>query len=230
MTYTWDFGIVLPYGTLLLQGLGYTILFALGTIVLGLVVGLVFCAARMSKFAPLRWFAILVVEVFRCTPVLVQLVWVYYALPVLLPVTLTPWLAAIIVLSGYAGAFYGEIFRAGILSISTGQTDAGRALGFKPVQIMRLIVLPQAIKRMVPPFMNQSILQLKNTSLVSTIAVPDLLYQGIQITSATYRPLEVYTIVAVCYFVVLFPATRLLQGFEINQQNPTKIRRQGAQA
>ncbi|MBD9597314.1 amino acid ABC transporter permease [Ensifer sp. ENS05] len=222
MSYSWDFGIVLPYASLLLRGLGYTILFALGTIVSGLAVGLLFCAARMSSFAPLRWLAILVIEVFRCTPVLVQLVWVYYALPVLVPVTLTPWLAATIVLSGYAGAFYGEIYRAGILSVSVGQTDAGRALGFKPFQIMRLIVLPQAVKRMVPPFMNQSILQLKNTSLISTIAVPDLLYQGIQVTSATYRPLEVYTIVAACYFLALFPATRLLQRFEINQQKPEK--------
>lgn len=218
MSYKWDFGVLLPYLTLLLQGLGYTVTFALGTIAFGLIVGLTFCAARMSSIAPLRWLAIFVIEVFRCTPVLVQLVWVYYALPALLPLKLTPWAAATIVLSGYAGAFYGEIFRAGILSIGVGQTDAGKALGLSRVQIMRLIILPQAIKRMVPPFMNQSILQLKNTSLVSTLAVPDILYQGIQVTSATYRPLEVYTVVAGCYFFVLFPATRLLQRYEIDSK------------
>jgi len=79
---------------------------------------------------------------------------------------------------------------------------------------MRLVVLPQAVRRMVPPFMNQSIIQLKNTSLVSTIAVPDLLYQGTLITADTYRPLEVYTVVALIYFVLLFPATRLVQYYE----------------
>jgi len=79
---------------------------------------------------------------------------------------------------------------------------------------MRNVILPQAVKRMIPPFMNQSIIQLKNTSLVSTIAVADLLYEGTMITAATYRPLEVYTMVAVIYFVVLFPLTLMAQGVE----------------
>jgi polar amino acid transport system permease protein len=81
-------------------------------------------------------------------------------------------------------------------------------------QVMRHVILPQALKRMIPPFMNQSIIQLKNTSLVSTIAVADLLYEGTMITAATYRPLEVYTMVAVIYFVVLFPLTLMAQGIE----------------
>jgi polar amino acid transport system permease protein len=81
-------------------------------------------------------------------------------------------------------------------------------------QVMRHVILPQAVKRMIPPFMNQSIIQLKNTSLVSTIAVADLLYEGTMITAATYRPLEVYTMVAVIYFVVLFPLTLMAQGIE----------------
>ena len=80
--------------------------------------------------------------------------------------------------------------------------------------MMRDVILPQAVRRMVPPFMNQSITQLKNTSLVSTIAVPDLLYQGTLITADTYRPLEVYTVVALIYFALLFPATRLVQAYE----------------
>ena len=100
------------------------------------------------------------------------------------------------------------------MSIERGQWDAARALGLRPRHVMRLVVLPQAVRRMVPPFMNQSIIQLKNTSLVSTIAVPDLLYQGTLITADTYRPLEVYTVVALIYFALLFPATRLVQAFE----------------
>ena len=87
-------------------------------------------------------------------------------------------------------------------------------MGLSRCHMMRFVILPQAIRRMVPPFMNQSITQLKNTSLVSTIAVPDLLYQGTLITADTYRPLEVYTVVALIYFFLLFPATSLAQWYE----------------
>ena len=119
-----------------------------------------------------------------------------------------------LVLSLYTGAFYAEIFRGGVLSIERGQWDAARAIGMRRRQVLRTVILPQAIKRMIPPFMNQSIIQLKNTSLVSTIAVSDLLYQGTLITSATYRPLETYTTVAVIYFAVLFPLTLAAQAVE----------------
>ena len=118
------------------------------------------------------------------------------------------------VLSLYTGAFYAEIVRGGVNSIEQGQWDAARSLGLHYVQMMRLVILPQAFRRMIPPFMNQSIIQLKNTSLVSTIAVADLLYEGQMITAATYRPLEVYTMVAVLYFAVLFPLTLAAQQVE----------------
>lgn len=112
------------------------------------------------------------------------------------------------------GGIRREICRGGILSIERGQWDAARAVGLSRWHMMRLVILPQAVRRMVPPFMNQSITQLKNTSLVSTIAVPDLLYQGTLITADTYRPLEVYTVVAIIYFVLLFSATVLAQWYE----------------
>ena len=132
---------------------------------------------------------------------------------------MNPVLAATAVLSLYTAAFYAEIFRAGIVSIEVGQWDAAKALGLSRWQVMRRVVLPQAVRRMVPPFMNQSITQLKNTSLVSTIAVPDLLYQGSLITADTYRPLEVYTVVALIYFALLFPATVLAQWYERRMAN-----------
>src|SRR5215472_12806370 len=112
------------------------------------------------------------------------------------------------------GAFYAEIIRGGVNSIERGQWDAARAIGMRRGQVMRHVILPQAVKRMIPPFMNQSIIQLKNTSLVSTIAVADLLYNGTIITAPTYRPLEVYTMVAVIYFIVLFPLTLGAQQVE----------------
>ena len=123
-------------------------------------------------------------------------------------------MAAVITLSLYGGAFYAEIIRGGIRGVEPGQWDAGRALGMTRAKLMRSVVLPQALRRMVPPLVNQTILQLKNTSLVSTLAVPDLLYQGQLITSATYRPLEVYTMVAVIYFAILLPLTQLARLLE----------------
>ena len=212
--YHWDFGSLWAYRSLVLVGLGYTVLYTVLCVVLGLAVGTAAGLGRLSKSRFVTWPLIFYIEVFRCTPLLVQLVWFYYALPVLLDISMSPSLAATLTLSLYGGAFYAEIIRAGVRSIDAGQWDAGRALGLNRLKLMRKIILPQALKRMLPPLMNQSIIQLKNTSLVSVLAVPDLLYQGQVVTAAIYRPLEVYTTVALVYFAVLFPLTLAVQGLE----------------
>ena len=212
--YQWDYGIVWSYRWLFVNGLGVTLGFTAAIVILGLLVGLASGLIRLSRFAPLRWLSQAYVEVFRCTPILVQLVWFYYALPILAGIEMTATTAAVLALSLYGGAFYSEIVRGGIASIEAGQTEAALALGMTPAQSMRRIILPQALKRMVPPLMNQSIIQLKNTSLVSVLAVPDLLYQGQAAAHDSYRPLEIYTVVAVIYFVVLFPLTLLVGRLE----------------
>lgn len=214
MAYQWSFGFLLRYAPLFASGVLVTLAYTMGTILLGLVIGLLIGLARLSKSRLVNVPLVGLIEAFRCTPLLVQIIWFYYALPIVLGVQIPAVVAATAVLSLYTGAFYAEIFRGGILSIEAGQWDAARALGLRPRHVMRLVVLPQAVRRMVPPFMNQSIIQLKNTSLVSTIAVPDLLYQGTLITADTYRPLEVYTVVALIYFALLFPATRFVQAYE----------------
>jgi polar amino acid transport system permease protein len=212
--YHWDFGILWTYRSLLIAGLAYTLLFTVICVVLGLLIGLATGIGRLStnKFitAPLRAY----VELFRCTPVLVQLVWFYYALPVLTGIQISATLAATLCLALYGGAFYSEIIRGGIISTDAGQIEAARALGMRKSQIMRRITLPQAFKRMVPPLMSQSIMQLKNTSLLSVLAVPDLLYQGQVIAHETYRPLELYTFIAVAYFAVLLPVTMWAKKLE----------------
>lgn len=222
MGYNWDFGLLLNYTPVLVSGILVTLAFTFGTMAAGLVLGLVVGMARLSRF----WFVnvplMLFVELFRCTPPLVQLVWFYYALPVMLGVQVPGTLAAGIVLSCYVGAFYSEIFRGGIVSIEKGQWEAARALGLRYGPMMLKVILPQAVRRMVPPFMNQSVIQLKTTSLVSTIAVPDLLYNGSLITAETYRPLEVYTVVALAYFIMLFPATRFVQWYEQRARRPAR--------
>jgi polar amino acid transport system permease protein len=199
---------------LFVDGVAITLAYTIGTIFLGLLLGLLIGLGRLSGLwlvnAPLVAFT----EVFRCTPLLVQMIWFYYALPRLTGIELSKWTTATLVLSFYTAAFYAEIFRGGIVSIERGQWDAARAIGLSAWQMMRLVILPQAVRRMVPPFMNQSIIQLKNTSLVSVITVPDLLYQGELITGDTYRPMQVYTVVALIYFVLLLPATLAAQEYE----------------
>ena len=212
--YQWDFSFLWSYRWLFLQGLGVTIAFTIAIVVLGLVIGLASALANLSRFAVPRWLSLAYIEVFRCTPVLVQLVWFYYALPVLSGIEISAIAASILALSLYGGSFYSEIIRGGIVSIDPGQREAGAALGMTPGQTMRRIILPQALKRMVPPLMNQSIIQFKNTSLVSVIAVPDLLYQGQIAAHDSYRPLEVYTAVAIAYFVILFPLTAIVRQGE----------------
>jgi polar amino acid transport system permease protein len=212
--YTWDFAFLLQYKSILFAGLGYTVLYTVICVILGTLIGVLTALPRLSSNlwvrAPFRAY----VEVFRCTPVLVQLVWFYYALPVLTGIEIPAMTAAVLCLSLYGGAFYSEIFRGGIASIDEGQGEAARALGMRRHQVMWRVVLPQALKRMIPPLVNQSIMQLKNTSLLSVLALPDLLYQGQVIAHDTYRPLEVYTVVAVAYFIVLLPATIISKRLE----------------
>jgi polar amino acid transport system permease protein len=214
MHYQWDFGLLWRYAPLFWRGVGVTLSYTFATIAIGLLIGLLVGLGRLSKSKLLNLPLIAFIEIFRCTPVLVQIVWFYYALPVLLGVQIPAVIAGGLTLSCYTGAFYAEIFRGGIVSIEQGQWDAARALGLSPWNMMRHVILPQAVRRMIPPFVNQSITQLKNTSLVSTIAVPDLLYNGTLITADTYRPLEVYTVVAIIYFILLFPSTLLAQVYE----------------
>lgn len=207
LSYDWQFGFLWQYHPLILRGIAVTLLFAVGTNIIGLAIGLVAGLLRQFGNTFLAAIPLVYIEFFRCTPLLVQLVWTYYALPMLTGIEITAYTAATLTLSLYAGAFYAEIFRGGLAAVDKGQWDAGRAIGMRWTQCLRRIILPQAFHIMIPPIINQSVLQLKNTSLISTVAVADLLYQGSIITAATYRPLEVYTMIALVYFVLLFPAT-----------------------
>jgi polar amino acid transport system permease protein len=164
------------YAPLFRCGVLVTLAYTGATILLGPLVGL----GRLPKSWLLNLPLVAYIEAFRCTPLLVQIVWFYYALPVLLWIQIPA--AAVMTLSLHTGAFCAEIFRGGIVSIERGQRDAARALGLRRWPMMRRVILPQAVRRMIAPFVNQSITQLRNTSPVSTIAVPDLLYNGMLVT------------------------------------------------
>ncbi len=178
MAYQWDFGVVSAYPNYWLKAAGVTLAYSLGTVAGGLLIGVVCGMATLTRKAWVTWPVHAYVEAFRCTPVLVQIIWFYFALPIVLRVAMPAWLAAGLGLTLYMGSFSTEIVRGGIISIDRGQWQAARALGMTYVEMMRHVILPQAVRRMVPPLVNQSVTQLKNTSLLYVVAVPDLMYTG----------------------------------------------------
>jgi len=212
--YHWDFSVAFLHPDLwfkaLLVTLGYTAATVISGLVLGVVCGILMLSRHWLLRVPVGGF----VQVFRCTPLLIQIIWFYYALPVAVNVTIPAWLAAALGLTCYMAAFSAEIFRGGIMSIDKGQWQAAKAIGMLPWQVMVRVVLPQATRRMIPPFVNQSILQLKNTSLLSIVAVPDLTYTAQVFVSETFRPLELYTALGMIYLIVLYPMQKLAKRLE----------------
>lgn len=214
MTYTWDFHSVWQYRDLFMWGLWISVVYTVGSIVLGVLIGFLTCAMRLSGWRILSFIARVYQEIFRCTPLLVQLLWFYYAFPLLVGASIDNRVAALLTLSLYVGAFYAEIFRGGIVSIDKGQREAAAAIGMSSWQAMHRIILPQALKRMLPSFINQSVIQFKNTSLVSVISVADLAYMAAVVNGQTYRPLESYTFMAVLYIALLLPMTQIADWVE----------------
>jgi polar amino acid transport system permease protein len=212
--YAWDFGPVWAHADLLALGLLNTLKVTAAALTFGVPLGLALALMRLSPRRALRWPAGAVIEVFRTTPPLVQLFWFFFALPILLQVEMTPYAAAALTFSIQSAAFFAEVFRGGIVSVERGQWEAGRALGMTPRQVLRRIVLPQAVQRMVPAFLERAIELMKTTTLVATVSYADLLYQTNEIALKTFRPLEVFTVAALLYFGVIFAASTLVQRVE----------------
>jgi polar amino acid transport system permease protein len=201
----WDFASVFSNYDALLAGLAGTLrLFAI-CLVVGLVLGLIAGLGRYSRRRVLYWPASLFVEFFRNTPVLVQILWFYFALPMLVPFEVSPLLAAALGISLNSAAYSAEIWRGGIQSIEPGQWEAARALGMTHAQAMRRIILPQALRRMLPALTNRGIEIFKMSTLASVVAYVELLQQGKLIASLNYNPIEAYTVVALIFFALLYP-------------------------
>jgi polar amino acid transport system permease protein len=210
----WDFVSVFSNYDALLAGLVGTLrLFAI-CLVLGLSLGLVVGLGRYARSRWLYWPASAFVEFFRNTPVLVQILWFYFALPILLPFEIGPMMAAALGISLNSAAFSAEIYRGGIQSIDRGQWDGARALGMGFIQAMRRIILPQAIKRMMPALTNRAIEIFKMSTLASAVAYVELLQQGKLIASLNYNPIEAYTVVAVIFFLLLWPLVQFTYVLE----------------
>ncbi|MGR6431706.1 amino acid ABC transporter permease [Rhizobium sp. PAMB 3174] len=214
MSYKWDFSPVLERSDILLIGLLNTVKIAAVSIVFGVAVGMLLALMRLSDRRLVRAPAIAFIEFYRNTPPIIHFFWFFYALPVVMNISLDPFVAAVLALSTQSGAFYAEVFRGGIVSIEKGQWEGARALGMSRSALMRRIILPQAITRMIPPFVERSFELLKTTALASTLAYADLLYQAMLVNSETFRPLEVYTTIALMYVTLLVSASALARFAE----------------
>lgn len=214
MTYHWDFAFLLQLGPLLLKGLANTAKLWIVALFFGLAIGLVMGIFRTAPSRILRGIGTFYVETIRNTPGLVQLIWVFYALPILTGMQSSPWIAATVSLSLYTGAYSAEIYRAGIASVELGQWEAARALGFGYMHQLRYVVLPQALMRMIPAFGNRAIELAKATTLASTIAFGELLYTAKTIAEDQLRPLETYTAVTLLFTVVLLPVSYAMVRLE----------------
>jgi len=197
---------------LLLKGLRITLLLGLVSIVLGLLGGLLMALARLYGPTPLRTLAVAYIDTFRALPLLVLLVVVYYALP-FVGLRLSPFASATAALSLVSCAYAAEIFRAGIEAIPRGQFDAARALGLDPWSTMWLVILPQAIRIVVPPLTNNSINVVKDTALASVVAMPDLLKQATQAQALAANPSPLIG-AALIYLVLLLPLVRMVSVLE----------------
>lgn len=207
-----DFSPLIESWRYLLGGVGLTLLLsalsAAGALVLGTALGL----ARVYGPAWLRIPVVFYIDTQRAVPVLVILVWFYFAVPILTGISFHPFWAALMALIFHIAAYVAEIVRAGIESIRPGQVRAALALGMSRAQIVRKVVLPQAMVRMLPAFGSILSITIKDTAIATVIAVPELMKRAETLAGQSYRPIEVFTVAALIYFILLFPCTRVVDA------------------
>jgi polar amino acid transport system permease protein len=206
---TLDWGVVWEHRAPLLAGARMTMTLTALTMAIALPGGLVLALLRLSRFRALSMPATALVEFFRATPLILQIYWVFYVLPVVLDIRLGAFATALVGLGLNVSSFNCETFRAGIVSIRRGQWHAGLALGMTHAQVVRKIVLPQAVMRVLPALASTWVSLFKDTALVSVIAVADLSYAALQLRAQTYRILEVLTAMAVLYWLMGYPQAKL---------------------
>jgi polar amino acid transport system permease protein len=199
----------------LLRGAVLTIFLCVLSGVLGTAVGMLFGVARSSPLAPVRWLAALYTNFIRGIPILIILLFMYYAIPLLFPVaTFSQGVTAVVGLSVYSGAYMAEIFRGSIAAIPRGQLEAAEALGMHYVQKMRYVIMPQALKIAVPPAVGFLIALVKASSLVSVIGFTDLTRAGRIVTSQNHLPLATFLVVAILYFAISYPISLFGRWYE----------------
>jgi polar amino acid transport system permease protein len=205
-----NFSVVLPYWIVLLKGLGLTIAFTLSCAIAGSLGGFIVSLLRMS---PNRWIkgaTTLYVEFFRGTPLLIQLFWMYFCLPLLFGISIAPYVTVLLSLTLYMIAITSETFRGALKSIAGEQHDACVALSLSPRVKVLYVIFPQGLLRATPPLLSNIVSLFKESALISSVGIADLMFVGQNISTNTARPVEFLTAVGVIYFLVAFPLTRLV--------------------
>ena len=210
--FRWD---VLPNNfDFIISGMKLTLMLSAVTLAIAMVLGLVIAVLSMSRFWPLRAFGVGFGELIRNTPILVQLLWVYYVLPIVFEFRIDAISAVIIGLSIYSSSFIAEAYRAGIQAVPLGHREAARVLGLSPFQTFRRIVLPQAVRLTLPPLAANFVQLIKYSSLGSVLSVGEVTRKGMELSSSTFRPLEIFTFIAVLYFCICWPLSMSIRAWE----------------
>jgi polar amino acid transport system permease protein len=210
--YTWDSSVVFSSLPQLMSGLAVTLQLTGICAVIGLVGGFLVCLMAMSRILPLRWIAVIFIELFRCTPALVQIIWIFYCVPFFFGIFMDPFTMAVLALGMNITAFNAEAYRAAIQAIPSSHYDACTALGLSSLKRTIYVILPQAVLLAIPVLLTNTIGLLQQTALVAIVAISDLMYQGKSLATQTYRPIEIYTTVAFIYFILSLPLSQVV-GF-----------------
>ncbi|MHA6126788.1 amino acid ABC transporter membrane protein 1, PAAT family [Pseudomonas mohnii] len=217
MNYQFDFNFLQGNFGLLWDGLKVTLQLALVSNIVGLVLGFGLCLLTLSRWFFLRWPAQMFIEFFRCTPVLLQIVWFFYCVPMLFNVFIDPITMGVLALGLNLTAFNAEAYRAGVQAVPHEHLDASVALGLRPWQRTLYVILPQALRTAIPVLMTNGISILQQSALVAIVAVGDLMYVGKSIATEAYRPLETYSLIALIYFALSLPIAQFVQWLERRQ-------------
>ena len=198
----------------LLSGMGVTIYISVISIIISMIVGFIVAIPSLAKNRFLTYINIGYVEIVRAIPLLVLILWIYYGLPIMTGLSFSPFVSGIIALAISESAFQAEIFRAGINSIKKSQWEAGSSLGLTFYKRLRLVILPQAIKNILPALGNQFVYVLKMSSLVSIIGIADLTRKANELVVSTYRPLEIYTFLILEYLILILIVSFFVRKLE----------------
>ena len=222
-----NFSFLSKYWMYYVIGAKNTVLLALLAVVIGVLIGMLLAVCRISKNRPIRFLATAYVEFIRGTPLLVQLFIIYYGLqtigirfpdvPVIseiLGINFGDFMAGVITMGINSGAYVCEIFRAGIQSIDKGQSEASRSLGLSYPKTLIYVVIPQAIRNVLPALGNEFVVVIKESSIVSIIGIADLMYKANTVRGNTFQPFEPLLVAAVVYFVLTFPLSKLIAHIE----------------
>lgn len=218
-----NFSFLPKYGVYFLQALAYTLLLAVVSVALGVIPAFLLATMRLSKNKLLRMLSGAYIAVFRSTPLLVQLSIIYFGLfgAIQIPrvyllgfIDLSRFIPGVVALALNSSAYVAEIFRAGILAVDAGQTEAARSLGLSGAQSMRFVVLPQAIKNVLPALANEIVSMIKESSICSTLGMVELMFAARTVATSTYISLAPYVLAAVMYFCLTYPASKAIEAIE----------------